>query len=107
MLKRHALCLGISSFSAADDGAAEPGLGEWCSLPFAEPMAATLHKHLADLGYAHLTRGSRGLGAAALGESVRSAVCAAGRDDVLVVHVLSHGHQATTALYAIGADGRY
>ena len=66
-----------------------------------------LGRVLAGLGYQMPPQGAQGPTAEVLGQQVSSTITAAASNDILVVHVLSHGHLAESgAVYVVGADGR-
>lgn len=107
-LRRRALCIGVSGFAPHPDYGPE---GEGPDpLPFAADRVAELRRMLEHeaFGYTCVTltgpAGSAGPTAAALGAALHEALSAATGDDVLIVHVLSHGVPRTTGLYALGSD---
>ncbi|UMP00089.1 NACHT and WD repeat domain-containing protein [Amycolatopsis sp. EV170708-02-1] len=103
--QRQALCLGVESFSPPPDPECEPELDRWPALPFAGERSSALGAELAEHGYRCLTVDADFLGAAELAGRLRSMITSAGPEDVLVVHLLSHGEVLPSGLYAIGADG--
>ncbi|SDM74021.1 NACHT and WD repeat domain-containing protein [Allokutzneria albata] len=103
--ERRALCLGVGAFS--EDGDDEPDLDAWQPLPFAADRVQAVRTALAEHGYRCVQVDANGLTAAELGGRVQAAIRSAGSRDVLVVHVLSHGHLASSGVYAIGADGAH
>jgi hypothetical protein len=97
------LSVGIGSF--ASDGASRPGT--FNPLPFAGARSARVTEALGSLGYQHHDPPADLGSAALIGQHVSASIADSGPDDVLVVHVLSHGHLAETgSLYVIGPDGR-
>ena len=102
---RRALSLGIASFGSTEDS--EPDLRTPGPLPFAEDRTRALRRVLVGLGYQMQPHGTQSPAAEVLGQQVSSTITAAASDDILVVHVLSHGHLAESgAVYVVGADGR-
>jgi hypothetical protein len=101
---RRALSLGIASFGSTEDP--EPDLEAPSPLPFAVDRTRALCRVLVGLGYQMQPQGAQSPPAELLGQQVSSAITAAASDDILVVHVLSHGHLAESgAVYVVGADG--
>jgi hypothetical protein len=96
--ERHALLIGVPRFTRSH--------GRLDDLDFAvqsiEGLAQVLHD---SFGYAVETVTEPGLTSVRLGKAVRSALEAAGPDDVLIVHLLTHGRAADESLYALGSDG--
>ncbi|WP_267900915.1 caspase family protein [Actinomadura craniellae] len=95
-MTRRALSVGVGSFGGRRD-----------ALPFAPELAERLRTALGALGYectepAPLTGED-------LGTAVHQTISAAAPDDVLVIHVISHGQTAdgTGRLYVVGPDGRH
>jgi hypothetical protein len=102
---RRALSLGIASFGSTEDPEAD--LQALSPLPFAVNRTQALGRVLAGLGYQMPPQGAQGPPAEVLGQQVSSTITAAASNDILVVHVLSHGHLAESgAVYVVGADGR-
>ena len=102
---RRALSLGIAAFGRTDDP--ESDLVAPPALPFALDRTRALRRVLAGLGYQLHSEGAQSPPAEVLGRQVGSTITTAASDDILVVHVLSHGHLAESgAVYVVGADGR-
>ncbi|WP_214111026.1 AAA family ATPase [Acrocarpospora catenulata] len=78
----------------------------WPPLPFA-PHAREAVSALRALGYRTVPHIRENLTSAELGALVRNEVRAGGPDDVLLVHVLTHGQVVNqSTLYALGSDAR-
>lgn len=77
------------------------------ALPFALPYAEELANGLAAFGYRDVER-LVDLPSDELGRRVERFLDARGADDVVIVHVISHGtlHERTGRLQVVGADGR-
>ena len=92
----RALTIGVSTFA-----------GPYDPLRYAAGLADELRAELAHLGYACGDPVATDWTSEALGTAVRDAIRAATDDDVLIVHVLTHGDvgDATRKLYVIGTDG--
>ncbi|MFI7121945.1 hypothetical protein [Amycolatopsis sp. NPDC049868] len=103
--RRQALSIGIESFGRPTDPGLEPDLDRYPPLPFAGERSSALRTELAEHGYSCFPVDMEGLGAAELGETLRSLIKSAGPHDVLVVHLLSHGDVLASGLHAVGADG--
>ncbi|WP_446044813.1 AAA family ATPase [Streptomyces olivaceus] len=113
MGQRRALVVGIAEFAAgsrsvfdADEAADSPA---WPPLPDAGDWAGRAAAMLDDLGYqVTLLAGATAPTAADLGAAVSRTIQEMGPDDVVVVHVITHGDQPPDldTAYAIGADGR-
>ena len=102
---RRALSLGIASFGSVEDS--EPDLGAPSPLPFAVDRTRALRQVLVGLGYQMQPQGAQSPSAEVLGQQVSSTITAAASDDIVVVHVLSHGHLGESGgVYVVGADGR-
>ncbi|MET0415641.1 MAG: caspase family protein, partial [Actinoplanes sp.] len=99
---RRALSIGISHF-------AEVGDLDWEPLGFASRRAAAIEDMLARFGYTLAKpQPAEALTGELLADDIWRAVRELGPDDVLVVHLLTHGFVSRTgALYAVGADGNY
>ena len=106
-MRRRALCIALSRFGDLDGGLDyEPGTGAKDPLPFAGQRAEAVSAALQQLGYACDTADETTLPtAAALGAAVTEAISQLGDNDVLVVHVLSHGENAQSGVHVVGADG--
>jgi len=103
--QRKALSLSVSSFGSSTDN--ELDLHAPRPLPFATERALTLGKALASFGYSSWQPATRNGSAETLGLEVDGAISAVGHDEVLVVHIVSHGHLAESgAVYVVGSDGR-
>ncbi|MYV53351.1 AAA family ATPase [Streptomyces sp. SID3212] len=109
--RRRALSIGVSWFSPHPDHGLE---GEGPDpLVFANDRVAALKKALEheDFGYECTTltgtHERREPTAEQLGAAVHSALTGSSADEVLIVHVLSHGVPRTTGLYALGADSEH
>ncbi|MFG2042352.1 Hsp70 family protein [Dactylosporangium sp. NPDC048998] len=96
--QRRALCIGIGTFPSQTQNA-------WRQLPFAGERAIALEGALTRLGY-KCTR-LDDPSAASLGQAVHDLLDELGSDDVLIVHVLSHGTiTGAKALQVVGAEGQ-
>ncbi|WP_437066056.1 AAA family ATPase [Streptomyces sp. enrichment culture] len=107
-LVRRALTIGVTGFAPHPEYGLE---GEGPDpLPFAQDRVAALRRVLEHEAFGYecttLTGTGRSPGptAAELGAAFHDMLAAAGADDVLIVHVLSHGVPRTTGLYALGSD---
>ena len=102
--KRSSVNIGVASFEG-DDGT-EPDLARLQPLPFANERVGALRNALTSLGYSCSDAGAPNPSSKDLGRLVEDAIDASNANDVLVVHILSHGQTAETgAVYAIGSDG--
>nr|WSW42545.1 hypothetical protein OG296_05080 [Streptomyces sp. NBC_01001] len=106
--RRKALCIGVSRFAPHPDYGLE---GEGPDpLPFAKSRVTELSRALEHeaFGYSCTTLTSTvespGPTAAEIGAAFTEALTEASADDVLIVHVLSHGVPRTTGLYALGSE---
>ncbi|MCK2240897.1 hypothetical protein MZC64_23880 [Crossiella sp. S99.2] len=114
MAVRRALVVGIAAFAngRGDElsyDEQEPGWSaSWPPLPGADDWAGRLAAVLDDLGY-HVTLlvGTAAPNAADLGAAVIRIITESDPDDVVIVHVITHGYQPLDLdiAYAIGADG--
>jgi WD40 repeat protein len=91
---RRALSAGVGSFTGGDR-----------DLPYATELAGELRTVLTDLGYS--CSEPIPLSAESLGTAVHGHLETGAAEDVLVVHVITHGEvsESTGKLYVIGADG--
>ncbi|MFG2127011.1 AAA family ATPase [Streptomyces sp. NPDC048751] len=117
-LRRRALSIGVSRFAPHPEYGVEDD-DEPDDLSFARDRVAALKKALEHeaFGYVCTTLTSAGAGestvddpgptAAALGAALRETLTESPGDDVLIVHVLSHGVPRTTGLYALGSDSAH
>ncbi len=106
--RKLALCIGVARFDADTSPPAANDSERPDPLPFAGARVDALSDALARYGYECTTAGtSTQLAARDLGERVIEALITPDQDDVLVVHVLSHGVYGTTGVYALGTDGRH
>lgn len=103
--RRRALVIGIPAFAPIDN----PSLRD---LPFAADLAAQLgavleHEH-DGYGYLCLTEDAdQRLSGEQLGERIHGVLNDKQAEDVLIVHILTHGQPANAGrLYALGADGQ-
>jgi WD40 repeat protein len=103
---RRALTIGVSAFHDADEQA-EAIDGELPDLPFAPGLAGELAAALEGLGYSCTTCEVERLTSAELGSVVADHVGASRSEEVLVVHVLSHGQagDGDATVYVLGSDG--
>ncbi|MDX3388102.1 caspase family protein [Streptomyces niveiscabiei] len=113
MGRRRALVVGIAEFAAdsrtAPDAEEAIGSAAWPPLPEAGDWADRAAAVLDELGYqVTLLAGEKAPTAADLGAAVTRTLQEAGPDDVVIVHVITHGDQPADldTVYAIGADGR-
>ncbi|MEU8006192.1 hypothetical protein AB0B66_33965 [Catellatospora sp. NPDC049111] len=107
MSTRHALCVGVPLFGPRSRPGEESLPGAWPAMPFAPQRTQALAEVLTRLGYTCRVV-TEGMAAADLGGIVAKAIDDAGPDDVLIVHVLSHGHVTESgALYVVGGDGEH
>ncbi len=103
---RRALCVGLASFGP-EPHTAESAPGALPALPYANERTRALSDVLSRLGYTCRLIDDP-LPAAELGRLVSDTIRGGGPGDVLIVHILSHGHITTSgALYVVGADGRH
>jgi hypothetical protein len=81
--------------------------GAYAALPYASDLAAAFRTELGAFGYACGDPVATDWTSQTLGEAVREAIRSASADDVLIVHVLTHGEvgDATGKLYVVGSDG--
>lgn len=99
MAKRSALLIGVSGFTEA---AGEP-LGD---LHFAARAIEDLSGVLREsFGYSITALTEPGLTTSQLGRAVREAIVSASAEDVLLVHLLTHGVARASLLYALGCNG--
>lgn len=99
MAERRALLIGVSGFAEA----AEARLADF---DFAASAIEDLSAVLRDgFGYSVTALTEPGLTSIRLGQAVREAIVSANRDDVLLLHVLTHGIARGSLLYALGCDG--
>jgi WD40 repeat protein len=99
MGERRALLIGVSGFPEAADGPLS-------DLHFAAQAVDDLSMVLRDsFGYSVTTLTEPGLTTSQLGHAVREAIVSASADDVLLLHLLTHGITRATLLYALGCDG--
>ena len=98
---RHAAVISVSHF---DTAGSQPSLDD---LPVPSELAEDLSETLRSLGYDTVTLGADPLPSKDLGQTVREQWEQAGADDLLIVHVLSHGHAADgdATVYVLGSDG--
>jgi len=113
MGQRRALVVGIAEFAAGSRTV--PGVeaaidtAAWPPLPEAGDWAGRAAAVLDELGYqVTLLAGATAPAAADLGAAVTRTIQEVGPDDVMIVHVITHGDQPPDldTAYAIGADGR-
>ncbi|NUT27884.1 MAG: NACHT domain-containing protein [Streptomyces sp.] len=103
--RRQALCIGFGRFGEHDG---EPPVGTPTDLPFTDERIRALEKVLTSLGYDCTAADREAIPTSeALGEAVCAAIAGGVTGDVQVVHVLSHGHLASSGVYVVGADGTY
>lgn len=93
----RALTIGVSDFET----------DRYDNLPDATTLVDGLRVELDALGYACGDPVPEGWTSQSLGEAVRAAIRSAAAEDVLIVHVLTHGEvgDATGKLYVVGRDG--
>jgi hypothetical protein len=99
---RRALCAGVPTFGGTADPLRPP-------LLFVPDRVAAVARSLRAFGYDTTETTDTGtLTAAGLPATIRAAAGGMGPDDVLVVHVVTHGHlTADGALYLYGGDGAF
>ena len=103
--RRWSLTLSVATFSG--DGRSDAILNALRPLPFAHRWARSFGKAVGLFGYSRRDINSTRASAEDLGRAVENAIDATGPNEVLIVHVLSHGHVADSgALYVVGPDGR-
>jgi WD40 repeat protein len=101
-----ALSIGVDSFGRSPKRGQEPELDAWPPLPFVKEQVASLAAAMTELGYECDITGP--LTAKALGQRIFSTLDDAKPDDILVCHVITHGHISRSgALHAVGSDGRF
>ncbi|WP_433833333.1 hypothetical protein ACQP2E_18580 [Actinoplanes sp. CA-015351] len=102
--KLRVLAIGIGEFGG--DGDSEEGPGDR-SLPFAAERADEVAAALSGFGYQrHVPETGSDLSGNAIEELIRGAFDGLGADDLLVVHVVSHGYlNAAGSLCVLGPDG--
>ncbi|MET9382103.1 AAA family ATPase [Streptomyces sp. NPDC002928] len=112
-LRRRALSIGVSRFAPHPEyGLEDEGPDD---LPFAKDRVAGLKKALEHEAFGYVcttltstgTQEDPGPTAVALGAVLRQALTESPGDDILIVHVLSHGVPRTTGLYALGSDSAH
>ncbi|MFF0227027.1 hypothetical protein [Streptomyces sp. NPDC004629] len=115
---RRALIVGIADFIAAPAASAaesdwvdEEYIGQvrWRPIPGADDWAAQVSAALEDLGYrVTLLTGDASPGSGELGAAVCAVIRECEADDVLIVHVITHGDESpeTDTVHAVGADGQ-
>ncbi|WP_117212568.1 NACHT domain-containing protein [Allorhizocola rhizosphaerae] len=99
MRSRRALSVGLGSFA-----------GQWKAFPFVAQRVEAVTKALANFGYSCATLdGAQAPSAASVAEAIWRAAAGLTPDDVLLVHILSHGviSEKTDELYVVGADGEF
>ncbi|MGH3900951.1 MAG: hypothetical protein ACRDTA_22450 [Pseudonocardiaceae bacterium] len=99
--RRRALTIGVSGFQPVAAGSpAEP-------LTFTADLVPELATTLQDLGYETVAVAEHTLTTEALGARIAAELESAGPDDLLLVHVISHGHAAAgnATVYVLGSDG--
>ncbi|MGW0916652.1 AAA family ATPase [Streptomyces sp. NPDC002784] len=113
MGQRRALVVGIAEFAASSrtvpDAEEAIDSAAWPPLPDAGDWAGRVATMLDELGFqVTLLAGATAPAAADLGAAVTRTIQEVGPDDVVIVHVITHGDQPPDmdTAYAIGADGR-
>lgn len=99
--RRRALTIGVSGSPSASAGSLlEP-------LAFTAELVPDLATTLQNLGYETVAVAEDTLTTEALGARVTAELESAGPDDLLLVHVISHGHAAdgNATVYVLGSDG--
>jgi len=98
---KHAVIISVSRFAAAES---QLPLED---LPVSPALISNLNHTLSDLGYDTVTIDTNPLPSRDIGRVVREHWKRAGADDLLIVHVLSHGHAADGegTVYVLGSDG--
>jgi hypothetical protein len=103
--ERRALCIGLSQFGTYES---EPPVDAYLELPYAFKRVSDLAEALTGIGYTCTVKSDTELDTAELlGGAVKAAIGMGSNDDVQVVHVISHGHLASSGVYVIGADSDY
>ncbi|MGH3836801.1 MAG: hypothetical protein ACRDSF_14040, partial [Pseudonocardiaceae bacterium] len=99
--RRRALIIGVSGSQPVTAGSSlEP-------LPFTAELVPDLATTLQNLGYETVAVAEHTLTTEALGAQVTAELESAEPDDLLLVHVISHGHAADgdATVYVLGSDG--
>jgi hypothetical protein len=99
--RRRALTIGVSGAQPVAAGSAsEP-------LPFAAELVPDLAATLHNLGFETVAVAEDTLTTEALGARITAELESAGPEDLLLVHVISHGHAADgdATVYVLGSDG--
>jgi hypothetical protein len=91
---RRALTIGVTGFA---DGLPD--------LDFSAKLVPRVSTVLAELGYDLTELVSRNVTSAQIGAKFGEVLASTGSDDVLVVHVLSHGEIGGDTVYVLGSDG--
>ncbi|KUO15911.1 AAA family ATPase [Streptomyces dysideae] len=118
-VRRRALSIGVSGFAPHPDFGSEDE-DEPDPFPFALDHVTALKEALEHEAFGYVcttlttlgteitgTANDPGPTAAALGAAMREALMESSGDDVLIVHVLSHGLPRATGLYVLGSDSAY
>ncbi|MFE6337984.1 AAA family ATPase [Streptomyces sp. NPDC057798] len=122
-MRRRALSIGVSRFAPHPDFGSEDE-DEPDAFPFARDRVTALKNALEHEAFGYVcttltTVGTEPTGtgtgtakdpgptAAVLGAALREALTESSGDDVLIVHVLSHGLPRTTGLYVLGSDSTH
>ncbi|MEU9546431.1 AAA family ATPase [Streptomyces mirabilis] len=106
--RRRAVSIGVTRFAPHPEYGLDGDPPD--ALPFANDRVAALKKALEHEAFGYvcttLTGAEENPGptAAELGAALDAALTASSSDDVVLVHVLSHGVPRTTGLYALGSD---
>ncbi|MFC4072780.1 hypothetical protein [Actinoplanes subglobosus] len=99
---RRALCVGVPAFGSGARPVRQP-------LPFAPDRVAAVGEALRTFGYdVTVNADPEKLTGAELARAVREASDGLGTDDVLIIHIVTHGRlMADGALYLYGGDGLF
>lgn len=99
MAERRALLIGVSGFTEASDESL-------FDLDFAARSIEDLSEVLRNgFGYSVTAMTEPGLTTVQLSDAVRTALVSTAQDDILLLHLLTHGVARGNLLYALGCDG--
>jgi hypothetical protein len=106
---RRALVIGVPTFGPEPELEDEPDLTAWTTLPFARRLALDVAQSLRLHGYKSTVVTDPGaLAAEKLGKAVQGAIANGSKDDVCIVHLVSHGDvgAGSGGLFVVGSDGQ-